>query len=93
MSGFCWLSPVAFFPYRTRRISEDGGVSPRPGRALAGDLRAGGYLLAPDGEEYIGDVLNVTFSCGWIVGEEVPSIATSTVERLVDYCRGTPPDA
>ena len=26
----------------------------------------GGYLLAPEGEEYIGDVMDVVFSCGWI---------------------------
>ena len=26
----------------------------------------GGYLLVPQGEEYIGDVMNVTFTNGWI---------------------------
>jgi 4-O-beta-D-mannosyl-D-glucose phosphorylase len=64
----------------------------------------GGYLLAPQGEEYIGDVMNVTFSCGWIArdnGELLVyyassdtrcHVATTSVERLVDYCRNTPPD-
>ena len=64
----------------------------------------GGYLLAPDGEEYIGDVLNVIFSCGWIAGEGGTlyiyyassdtrcHVATSTVERLVDSSGGAPAD-
>ncbi len=64
----------------------------------------GGYLLAPRGEEYVGDVMNVAFSCGWIArpGGELYlyyassdtrcHVATTTVERLVDYCRNTPPD-
>jgi 4-O-beta-D-mannosyl-D-glucose phosphorylase len=64
----------------------------------------GGYLLAPKGEEYIGDVMNVTFSNGWIPREGGElflyyassdtrcHVATTTVERLVDYCRNTPPD-
>ena len=26
----------------------------------------GGYFLVPQGEEYIGDVMNVTFANGWI---------------------------
>jgi 4-O-beta-D-mannosyl-D-glucose phosphorylase len=63
----------------------------------------GGYLLAPSGEEYIGDVMDVTFSCGWIErGGDVYiyygssdtrcHVATTTVERLVDYCRNTPRD-
>jgi 4-O-beta-D-mannosyl-D-glucose phosphorylase len=64
----------------------------------------GGYLLAPSGEEYVGDVMNVTFSNGWIAlangdlylyygsSDTRCHVATSTVERLVDYCRNTPPD-
>lgn len=64
----------------------------------------GGYLLAPQGEEYIGDVLNVTFSNGWIARDNGElliyyassdtrcHVATTTVERLVDYCKNTPPD-
>ena len=64
----------------------------------------GGYLLAPRGEEYVGDVMNVTFSNGWIAlangdlclyygsSDTRCHVATTTVERLVDYCRNTPPD-
>jgi 4-O-beta-D-mannosyl-D-glucose phosphorylase len=63
----------------------------------------GGYLLAPSRKECIGDVMNVTFSCGWIErGGDVYiyygssdtrcHVATSTVERLVDYCQNTPRD-
>jgi len=64
----------------------------------------GGYLLAPQGPEYIGDVMNVTFSNGWIAdasgelflyyasSDTRCHVATTTVERLVDYCRNTPSD-
>ena len=64
----------------------------------------GGYLIAPQGEEYLGDVMNVTFSNGWIARDNGElliyyassdtrcHVATSTVERLVDYCQNTPPD-
>jgi 4-O-beta-D-mannosyl-D-glucose phosphorylase len=30
----------------------------------------GGYFLAPEGEERIGDVSNVAFSNGWIVNDK-----------------------
>jgi len=64
----------------------------------------GGYLLAPQEEEYVGDVMNVAFSCGWIARADGElfiyyassdtrcHVATTTVERLVDYCKNTPPD-
>jgi 4-O-beta-D-mannosyl-D-glucose phosphorylase len=64
----------------------------------------GGYLLAPQGDEYIGDVMNVTFSNGWIARENGDlylyygssdtrcHVATTTVDKLVDYCCNTPPD-
>jgi len=64
----------------------------------------GGYLIAPHGEEYVGDVMNVVFSNGWIARDDGTlfiyyassdtrcHVATTTVERLVDYCRNTPPD-
>jgi 4-O-beta-D-mannosyl-D-glucose phosphorylase len=64
----------------------------------------GGYLLAPQGPEYIGDVMNVAFSNGWIADESGDlylyyassdtrcHVATTTVDRLVDYCRNTPQD-
>lgn len=63
-----------------------------------------GYFMAPEGEEYIGDVGNVLFSNGWIKDEEGRvliyyassdsrmHVATSSVERLVDYCKNTPAD-
>jgi 4-O-beta-D-mannosyl-D-glucose phosphorylase len=63
----------------------------------------GGYLLAPVGEEYIGDVMNVAFSCGWIErdgdiwiyygsSDTRCHVATTTVDRLIDYCQNTPKD-
>ena len=63
-----------------------------------------GFFIAPDGEEYIGDVMNVTFANGWIADEDGKvfiyyassdtrmHVATSTVDRLVDYCLHTEPD-
>ena len=64
----------------------------------------GGYLMAPEGDEYVGDVMNVLFSNGWIVdgdgtvyiyyasSDSRLHVATSTVDRLVDYCLRTPAD-
>ena len=64
----------------------------------------GGYFMAPVGEEYIGDVMNVLFTNGWICDEDGKvfiyyassdtrmHVATSTVDRLVDYCMNTPVD-
>ena len=64
----------------------------------------GGFLLAPMGEERIGDVSNVLFSDGWIADEDGTvyiyyassdtrmHVATSTVDRLIDYCLHTPAD-
>ncbi len=64
----------------------------------------GGYLIAPQDEESIGDVMNVAFSNGWIARDNGElliyyassdtrcHVATTTVERLVDYCKNTPPD-
>ena len=64
----------------------------------------GGFLLAPMGEERIGDVSNVLFSNGWIADEDGTvyiyyassdtrmHVATSTVDRLIDYCLHTPAD-
>ncbi len=64
----------------------------------------GGYLMAPVGEEYIGDVMNVLFTNGWIADEDGKvyiyyassdtrmHVATSTIDRLVDYCLNTPED-
>lgn len=64
----------------------------------------GGFLLAPMGEERVGDVSNVLFSNGWIADEDGTvyiyyassdtrmHVATSTIDRLVDYCFNTPAD-
>ncbi len=64
----------------------------------------GGYFMAPVGVEYIGDVMNVLFANGWIADEDGKvfiyyassdtrmHVATSTVDRLVDYCLNTPED-
>ena len=63
-----------------------------------------GYALAPEGEERVGDVSNVLFSNGWIADDDGwvflyyassdtrMHVATSTVDRLVDYCLHTPSD-
>ncbi len=64
----------------------------------------GGFFIVPQGEEYIGDVMNVVFSNGWIATEDGTvyiyyassdtrmHVATSTIDRLVDYCMNTPED-
>lgn len=63
-----------------------------------------GYLIAPEGEERIGDVSNVVFSSAWIgtadgtvfiyygSSDTRVHVATTTVERLLDYARNTPAD-
>ena len=63
-----------------------------------------GFFMVPEGEEYIGDVMNVLFTNGWIADEDGKvfiyyassdtrmHVATSTVDRLVDYCMNTKPD-
>lgn len=72
-----------------------------PTRTIA---EPGGYLLAPIDEERIGDVSNVVFSNGWIADEDGTvyiyyassdtrmHVATSTIDRLIDYCFHTPAD-
>lgn len=64
----------------------------------------GGYFMAPQGEERVGDVSNVLFSNGWIADDDGKvfiyyassdtrmHVATSTIDRLVDYCFNTPSD-
>ena len=63
-----------------------------------------GFFMAPEGEEYVGDVMNVLFSNGWIADEDGTGyiyyassdtrlhVAVSSVDRLVDYCLHTEPD-
>jgi len=72
-----------------------------PSRVIA---EPGGFFMAPEGGEYMGDVMNVLFANGWIADEDGRvfiyyassdtrmHVATSTVARLVDYCLHTPAD-
>lgn len=72
-----------------------------PARIIA---EPAGFFIAPEGEEFVGDVMNVTFSNGWIADEDGTvyiyyassdtrmHVATSSVDRLVDYCLHTEPD-
>ena len=72
-----------------------------PSRVIA---EPAGFFMAPEGDEFVGDVMNVLFSNGWIVDEDGRvliyystcdtdvRVATSTVDRLVDYCLNTAPD-
>ena len=66
--------------------------------------RPGGYLIAPEGEERVGDVSNVVFSNGWIADDNGRvfiyyassdtrmHVATTTIEQLLDYVTATPSD-
>jgi 4-O-beta-D-mannosyl-D-glucose phosphorylase len=66
--------------------------------------KPGGYFLAPEGEERIGDVSNVVFSNGWIANEDGKvfiyyassdtriHVAVSTIDKLLDYAVNTPAD-
>ncbi|SET52519.1 glycoside hydrolase family 130 protein [[Clostridium] polysaccharolyticum] len=63
-----------------------------------------GYLIAPEGEERVGDVSNVVFTNGAIVDKKKNvfiyyassdtrmHVATTTLERLTDYVFQTPED-
>ncbi|MCI0514572.1 glycosidase, partial [candidate division KSB1 bacterium] len=65
----------------------------------------GGYFMAPQGNEYIGDVYDVLFSNGWVLKENGEvliyygaadtrvHVARSHLDLLVDYVKNTPPDA
>ncbi len=65
----------------------------------------GGYFMAPEGDERIGDVSNVLFTNGWVArangdvfiyygsSDTRMHVATSTVDRLANYVMNTPPDA
>ena len=72
-----------------------------PTRVIA---RPGGYFLAPEGDEYVGDVMNVAFANGWIPDDDGRvliyyatadtrmHVAVSSIDRLIDYCMNTPED-
>lgn len=63
----------------------------------------GGYFIAPVGKERIGDVSNVTFTNGAIEkdgkifiyyasSDTRLHVATTTVDKMIDYCKNTPED-
>ena len=64
----------------------------------------GGYFMAPEENERIGDVSNVLFSNGWIADENGTiyvyyassdtrlHVAVSSIDKLTDYCVNTPAD-
>ncbi|MHA4810415.1 glycoside hydrolase family 130 protein [Flavitalea flava] len=66
--------------------------------------RPGGYFIAPEGEERVGDVSNVVFSNGWIADEDGKvyiyyassdtrmHVAVSTIDKLLDYTMHSPVD-
>lgn len=72
-----------------------------PSKVIA---RPGGHFMGPVGIERTGDVSNVLFVNGWIgtpdgrvyiyyaSSDTRMHVATSTLERLVDYCLNTPED-
>lgn len=72
-----------------------------PSKVIA---KPGGYFIAPKGEERLGDVSNVVFSSGWVKrkngdvliyyasSDTRMHVATSTVDKLLDYVCNTPQD-
>lgn len=64
----------------------------------------GGYFMVPENEERVGDVSNVLFANGWVArangdvfiyygsSDTRTHVATTTVEKLLDYCENTPAD-
>lgn len=62
-----------------------------------------GYFMAPEGDERVGDVSNVLFSNGWIEdngkvfiyyasSDTRIHVATTTIDRLLDYVMNNPVD-
>ncbi len=72
-----------------------------PSRLIASPA---GHFMAPEGIERVGDVSNVLFTNGWIADNDGTvyiyyassdtrmHVATSNIDRLVDYCINTPQD-
>ncbi len=66
--------------------------------------KPGGYFMAPEGEERIGDVSNVLFCNGWIEDEDGcvliyyassdtrMHVAETTIDQLIDYVTNTEED-
>lgn len=67
--------------------------------------KPGGYFMAPEADERVGDVSNVLFCNGWILNEDGRvfiyyassdtrvHVATTTLQQLLDYTVNTPPDS
>jgi len=65
----------------------------------------GGHFMGPENDERVGDVSNVVFANGWVArqngdvfiyygsSDTRTHVATTTVEKLLDYVTNTPPDA
>lgn len=65
----------------------------------------GGYLMAPEGQERIGNIVNKLFSNGWLVREDGTlliyysssdsqiHVAASTLEKIMNYVQNTPADS
>ena len=63
-----------------------------------------GYFMAPQGDERVGDVSNVLFTNGWIADDDGTvyiyyassdtrmHVATTSIDKLLDYCINTPAD-
>jgi len=66
--------------------------------------RPGGYFIAPQADERVGDVSNVVFANGWVAREDGTvfiyyassdtrlHVAATTLDRLLDYVLNTPED-
>ena len=66
--------------------------------------KPGGYFIAPEGDERIGDVSNVAFSNGWIADDDGSvyiyyassdtrmHVAVSSIDKLLDYVMNNPED-
>jgi 4-O-beta-D-mannosyl-D-glucose phosphorylase len=64
----------------------------------------GGYFMAPENEERVGDVSNVVFANGWVArangevfiyygsSDTRTHVATTTIDKLLDYAINTPED-
>ena len=73
-----------------------------PSRPIA---TPGGFLIAPHGGEYIGDVMDCVFCNGaaafpdgrlliyYGAADTRLMVAETTLDKMVDYCFSTPPDA
>ena len=90
-----WI-PGSITRSRRRRTALDD-----PTRVIASP---GGYLIAPEGGERVGDVSNVVFANGAICdpggrlllyyasSDSRLHVAESSVDRMLDYLRNTPRD-